>query len=106
MGTVAVAVDALAADAFLGKGVFPHRDAVGPADDVQIGMFEVDAGVDHRHVGVDPHVVRFVDVEIGIGVAEGPFDAGGGGLGRHFDPAVRDDILDLGVLPQSLYRTP
>jgi hypothetical protein len=71
--------------------------AVRAPDDVQVGMVEVDPGVDDRHVDVHPLVVHAVDVEVRIPRREDPPDAGRDGL--RLDRELLDglDVGDEGI---------
>ena len=70
-------------------------DAVDPADDVEVAVFGVDAGVDDGDVHVD--VATSVPGRGGALVGADPIDARRQRLGGDRDPTVRHDRGDAGV---------
>jgi len=76
--------------------------AVDAGLDVQVGVLEIDAGVDHGNVHVHAIVVGAVDVDRCVGVSEDALDAGGYVLGIDVDLAVLLHVLDPRVVAEGV----
>ncbi|EKD33761.1 MAG: hypothetical protein ACD_75C02603G0004 [uncultured bacterium] len=64
-------------------------------------MFHIYAGIDDRHIRINPFVVDTVDVDCRIAVGEDPSKAGGLRLRKSVPDVIGRHVFDPGVPPQS-----